>query len=69
MLRHWSVREGRQITRFFSRGLGRIRGTIVADSRYAEAPVGVVEKEVTSDVIAVAVARATEQRGAGARCV
>ena len=62
VLRHWeSYVKADQITRFFSRGLGRIRGTIVAVVRgMPEAPVGVVEKEVTSDVIAVAVSRATE---------
>ena len=62
VLRHWeSYVKADQITRFFSRGLGRIRGTIVTMFRgMPEAPVGVVEKEVTSDVIAVAVSRATE---------
>ena len=62
VLRHWeSYVKADQITRFFSRGLGRIRGTIVTAIRgMPEAPVGVVEKEVTSDVIAVAVARAGE---------
>src|SRR5438876_560309 len=62
MLRHWeSYVKADQITRFFSRGLGRIRGTIITAIRgMPEAPVGVVEKEVTSDVVAVAVARATE---------
>jgi len=62
VLRHWeSYVKADQITRFFSRGLGRIRGTIIAAVRgMPEAPVGVVEKEVTSDVIAVAVSRATE---------
>ena len=62
VLRHWeSYVKADQITRFFSRGLGRIRGTIIAAIRgMPEAPVGVVEKEVTSDVVAVAVARATE---------
>ena len=62
VLRHWeSYVKADQITRFFSRGLGRIRGTIVAAIRgMPEAPVGVVEKEVTSDVVAVAVGRATE---------
>jgi energy-coupling factor transporter ATP-binding protein EcfA2 len=62
VLRHWeSYVKADQITRFFSRGLGRIRGTLVAAFRgMPEAPVGVVEKEVTSDVIAVAVSRATE---------
>ena len=62
VLRHWeSYVKADQITRFFSRGLGRIRGTIVTMFRgMPEAPVGVVEKEVTSDVIAVTVARASE---------
>ena len=62
VLRHWeSYVKADQITRFFSRGLGRIRGTIIAAIRgMPDAPVGVVEKEVTSDVVAVAVARATE---------
>src|SRR2546428_308242 len=62
VLRHWeSYVKADQITRFFSRGLGRIRGTIIAAIRgMPEAPVGVVEKEVTSDVVAVTVARATE---------
>src|SRR5437773_966028 len=62
VLRHWeSYVKADQITRFFSRGLGRIRGTIIAAIRgMPEAPVGVVEKEVTSDVVAVAIARGTE---------
>ena len=62
VLRHWeSYVKADQITRFFSRGLGRIRGTIITAIRgMPEAPVGVVEKEVTSDVVAVALARATE---------
>ena len=62
VLRHWeSYVKADQITRFFSRGLGRIRGTVIAAIRgMPEAPVGVVEKEVTSDVVAVAVSRATE---------
>src|SRR5256712_6714513 len=62
VLRHWeSYVKADQITRFFSRGLGRIRGTIIAAIRgMPEAPVGAVEKEVTSDVVAVTVARATE---------
>src|SRR5437667_4510711 len=62
VLRHWeSYVKADQITRFFSRGLGRIRGTIIpAIRRMPEAPVGVVEKEVTSDVVAVTVSRAGE---------
>ncbi|HEV8534934.1 MAG TPA: GTPase domain-containing protein [Candidatus Limnocylindria bacterium] len=62
VLRHWeSYVKADQITRFFSRGLGRIRGTIVAVVRgMPEAPVGVVEKEVASDVVAVTVSHASE---------
>src|SRR5207249_2167012 len=62
VLRHWeSYVKADQITRFFSRGLGWIRGTIIAAIRgMPEAPVGVVEKEVTSDVVAVTVSRAGE---------
>jgi energy-coupling factor transporter ATP-binding protein EcfA2 len=62
VLRHWeSYVKADQITRFFSRGLGRIRGAIVTAIRgMPDAPVGVVEKEVTSDIVAVAVSRATE---------
>jgi hypothetical protein len=62
VLRHWeSYVKADQITRFFSRGLGRIRGTIITAIRgMPVAPVGVVEKEVTSDVVAVAVSRASE---------
>jgi hypothetical protein len=62
VLRHWeSFVRADQITRFFSRGLTRLRGTIVAAIRgMPEAPVGVVEREVSSDVIAVTVSRANE---------
>jgi hypothetical protein len=62
VLRHWeSYVKADQITRFFSRGLGRIRGTIVAVFRgMPEPPVGVVEREVKSDVIAVTLSRAAE---------
>jgi hypothetical protein len=62
VLRHWeSFVKADQITRFFSRGLGRIRGTIIAAIRgMPEAPVGVVQREITSDVIAITVSRATE---------
>jgi hypothetical protein len=62
VLRHWqSYVKADQITRFFSKGLGRMRGSIVAAIRgMPEPPVGVVEREVTSDVVAVTVARAGE---------
>ncbi len=62
VLRHWeSYVKADQITRFFSRGLGRLRGTIVTAIRgMPEAPVGVMEREVSSDVIAATVSRAAE---------
>jgi energy-coupling factor transporter ATP-binding protein EcfA2 len=62
VLRHWeSFVKADQITRFFSRGLGRLRGTILAAIKGTpEAPVGLVEREVTSDVVAVTVSRAAE---------
>jgi energy-coupling factor transporter ATP-binding protein EcfA2 len=62
VLRHWeSFVKADQITRFFSRGLGRFRGDILALVRGTPAaPVGVVEREVTSDVVAVTVAHANE---------
>ena len=62
VLRHWeSYVKADQITRFFSRGLGRLRGTIVTAIRgMPEAPVGVMEREVSSDVVAATVSRATE---------
>ena len=62
VLRHWeSYVRADQITRFFSRGLGRLRGTIVTAIRgMPEAPVGVMEREVSSDVVAATVSRATE---------
>src|SRR5437773_2642655 len=50
VLRQWeSYVKADQITRFFSRGLGRIRGTIVAVFRgMPEAPVGVGEEAAPS---------------------
>jgi len=62
VLRHWeSYVKADQITRFFSRGLGRLRGTIITAIRgMPEAPVGVMEREVTSDVVSATVSRATE---------
>ena len=62
VLRHWESFVGAdQITRFFSRGLGRFRGTVVAAIRgMPAAPTRVVEREVTSDLIAATVARTNE---------
>lgn len=50
-----------QITRFFSSGIGRIRGALVAAIRGTPvAPVGAVERETTSDVVTLALALATD---------
>jgi energy-coupling factor transporter ATP-binding protein EcfA2 len=62
VLRQWhSFVNADQITRFFSSGIGRIRGAVLAAFRGTpEAPVGTVEREATSDVVMVAQAHATE---------
>src|SRR5688572_6602052 len=62
VLRQWhSFVNADQITRFFSSGIGRIRGAVMAAIRGTpEAPVGTVEREATSDVVMVAQAHATE---------
>jgi len=62
VLRQWhSFVNADQITRFFSSGIGRIRGTVLAAFRGTPvAPVGSVEREATSDVITLALAHATE---------
>ena len=59
VLRHWeSFVRADQITRFFSRGLVRVRGTVLAVIKGTPpTPVG-VEREVTSDIVAVTVAHA-----------
>ena len=62
VLRQWhGFVNADQITRFFSSGIGRVRGTIVAALRGTPvAPVGTVEREATTDVVTLAVAHATE---------
>jgi len=62
VLRQWhSFVNADQVTRFFSSGIGRIRGAVLAALRGTPvAPVGAVEREATSDVIAVALAHAAE---------
>lgn len=62
VLRQWhSFVNADQITRFFSSGIGRIRGAVLAAIRGTpEAPVGTVEREATSDVVTLALAHATE---------
>jgi energy-coupling factor transporter ATP-binding protein EcfA2 len=62
VLRHWHdfVRAD-QITRFFSSGIGRISGTLLALFRGTPAaPVAVVEKQTASDIIAIAISHANE---------
>lgn len=54
-LRHWQDYVGAdQITRFFSEGIGRIRGAIAAVFRPVTAPVAEVRAATTADLIAVA---------------
>lgn len=62
VLRQWhSFVNADQVTRFFSSGIGRIRGAVAALLRGTPvAPVGTVEREATSDVIVVALAHASE---------
>ena len=62
VLRQWhSFVNADQITRFFSSGIGRIRGAVIAAIRGTPvAPVGTVEREATSDVVTLALAHATE---------
>ncbi len=62
VLRQWhSFVNADQITRFFSSGIGRIRGAVIAAIRGTPvAPVGTVEREATSDVVTLAAAHATE---------
>ncbi|CAN5193489.1 hypothetical protein BH18CHL2_BH18CHL2_06800 [soil metagenome] len=62
VLRQWqSFVNADQITRFFSTGIGRVRGAVVAALRGTPAaPVGVVERETTSDIVTLAVSHASE---------
>lgn len=62
VLRQWhSFVNADQITRFFSSGIGRIRGAVLAAIRGTpEAPVQTVERETTSDIVTLALAHATE---------
>jgi energy-coupling factor transporter ATP-binding protein EcfA2 len=60
-LRHWQRFVGAdQITRFFSHGIGRIRGAIAALVRPARAPVSEVRAATTDDLLAVAHLHAAE---------
>ena len=60
-LRHWQVYVGAdQITRFFSEGIGRIRGAIAAMIRPVKAPVAEVRAATTDDLLRVARLQAAE---------
>jgi hypothetical protein len=60
-LRHWQQFVGAdQITRFFSQGIGRVRGAIAAIFRPARAPVAEVQAATTDDLLAVARSEAAE---------
>ena len=60
-LRHWQQFVGAdQITRFFSQGIGRVRGAIAAIFRPATAPVSEVQAATTEDLLAVARSEAAE---------
>lgn len=60
-LRHWQAYVGAdQMTRFFTRGIGRVRGAIGSLLRPARAPVDEVRAATTEDLLAVARSRAAE---------
>ncbi len=60
-LRHWQSFVGAdQMTRFFSQGIGRVRGAIAAVFRPATAPVAEVVAATTEDLVAVARLQAAE---------
>jgi energy-coupling factor transporter ATP-binding protein EcfA2 len=60
-LRHWQTYVGAdQITRFFSEGIGRVRGAIAAIFRPATAPVAEIRAATTSDLLDVARLQAAE---------
>ena len=60
-LRHWQAFVGAdQITRFFSEGIGRVRGALSALFRPATAPVAELRAATTDDLMAVARLEAAE---------
>jgi energy-coupling factor transporter ATP-binding protein EcfA2 len=60
-LRHWQEFVGAdQMTRFFSSGIGRIRGAIAGLIRPASAPVAEVRAATTDDLLSVATLHASE---------
>ena len=62
ILRQWQAFVGAdEITRFFARGIGRVRGALLARLRGTPAaPVALVQHEATSDLVAVALAHARD---------
>ena len=60
-LRHWQSFVGAdQMTRFFSEGIGRLRGAIAAVFRPATAPVAEVRAATTDDLLSIARLQAAE---------
>jgi energy-coupling factor transporter ATP-binding protein EcfA2 len=60
-LRHWQAYVGAdQITRFFSEGIGRVRGAIAAIFRPTVAPVAEIRAATTDDLLDVARLQAAE---------
>lgn len=60
-LRHWQSYVGAdQMTRFFSQGIGRLRGAIAAVFRPTSAPVAEIRAATTDDLVAVARLQAAE---------
>ncbi len=60
-LRHWQAFVGAdQVTRFFSDGIGRVRGAVAAIFRPVSAPLAEVRTATTDDLIAVARSGAAE---------
>ena len=60
-LRHWQAYVGAdQVTRFFSQGIGRVRGAIAAVFRPTTAPVAEVRAATTADLVGVARLQAAE---------
>jgi energy-coupling factor transporter ATP-binding protein EcfA2 len=60
-LRHWQSFVGAdQITRYFSRGIGRVRGALGSIIRPARAPVAEIRSATTDDIVAVGRLHAAE---------
>ena len=60
-LRHWQAFVGTdQMTRYFSRGIGRIRGAVGSLIRPVQAPVAEIRSATTDDVVAVGRLHAAE---------